>query len=91
MQATVADKCEGCGSNDIDLSPSAFTVLAPKAKGRIPVTWNYLYMTRLRNVLALHLPLLVVECTDNEVFCRSEVGLMRNHSNYVCKRTGLYL
>ena len=42
MQATVVDKCEGCGPDDIDLSPSAFTVLAPEAKGRIQVTWNYL-------------------------------------------------
>ncbi|EDQ99406.1 riboflavine-aldehyde-forming enzyme, partial [Laccaria bicolor S238N-H82] len=42
VQATVVDKCMGCGPNDIDLSPSAFSVLAPESKGRIPVTWNYL-------------------------------------------------
>ena len=42
MQATVVDKCEGCGPDDIDLSPSAFTVLAPKAKGRIQVTLELL-------------------------------------------------
>ena len=63
MQATVVDKCEGCGPTDIDLSPSAFTVLAPKAKGRIQVTWNYLQITRLRDVLALRFVLLFVECS----------------------------
>ncbi|KIK00936.1 hypothetical protein K443DRAFT_99536 [Laccaria amethystina LaAM-08-1] len=42
VEAEVVDKCEGCGSSDIDLSPSAFTELAPETKGRIQVTWNYL-------------------------------------------------
>ena len=42
VQAEVVDKCEGCGPTDIDLSPAAFTVLAPEDKGRIQVTWNYL-------------------------------------------------
>ena len=42
VQAEVVDKCEGCGPSDIDLSPAAFTVLAPEDKGRIQVTWNYL-------------------------------------------------
>ncbi|EDQ99399.1 riboflavine-aldehyde-forming enzyme [Laccaria bicolor S238N-H82] len=42
VEATVVDKCEGCGPNDIDLSPSAFTVLASEDVGRIQVTWDYL-------------------------------------------------
>ncbi|EGN94486.1 hypothetical protein SERLA73DRAFT_62609 [Serpula lacrymans var. lacrymans S7.3] len=41
INVTVADKCLGCGADDIDLSPSAFSALASETLGRIPVTWNY--------------------------------------------------
>lgn len=41
VDATVVDKCVGCDNYDIDLSPSAFSVLADQNLGRIPVTWNY--------------------------------------------------
>ncbi|KAI1088900.1 barwin-like endoglucanase [Rostrohypoxylon terebratum] len=39
--ATVTDKCPECLSGSIDVSPSVFKELAPLAKGRVKVTWNY--------------------------------------------------
>ncbi|KAF9029439.1 riboflavine-aldehyde-forming enzyme [Hymenopellis radicata] len=42
VTARVADLCPGCSSGDVDLTSSAFQVLAPLALGRIPVTWNYI-------------------------------------------------
>ena len=38
--ATVVDKCPGCGFYDIDLSPAAFSQLAPLGVGRIQVSWS---------------------------------------------------
>lgn len=35
----VVDSCPGCQPNDLDLSREAFAMLAPLAKGRIPITW----------------------------------------------------
>ncbi|TWP51549.1 hypothetical protein FKR81_15245 [Lentzea tibetensis] len=40
--ATVATLCVTCLSGDIDLSPAAFDKLAPRAKGRIKVTWDFI-------------------------------------------------
>ncbi|KDR78242.1 hypothetical protein GALMADRAFT_209653 [Galerina marginata CBS 339.88] len=37
----VVDKCPGCASNDIDLSPAAFSRLANQDLGRIKVDWNF--------------------------------------------------
>jgi len=39
---TVRDKCEGCKTNDIDVSPSAFEKLKPKIVGRIKVVWDFI-------------------------------------------------
>jgi len=39
---TVRDKCEGCKMNDIDVSPSAFEKLKPKAVGRFKVSWDFI-------------------------------------------------
>ncbi|KAI2634805.1 RlpA-like double-psi beta-barrel-protein domain-containing protein-containing protein [Hypomontagnella submonticulosa] len=39
--ATVVDKCPGCASGSIDVSPSVFKQLAPLSKGRVKVTWGY--------------------------------------------------
>ncbi|KAI0092387.1 RlpA-like double-psi beta-barrel-protein domain-containing protein-containing protein [Irpex rosettiformis] len=36
---TVTDRCVGCALHDIDLSPAAFTDLAPESAGRIQVSW----------------------------------------------------
>lgn len=37
----IVDRCGGCkGPTDLDMSPSAFDVLAPESKGRIPITWT---------------------------------------------------
>ena len=38
-QVTVVDRCPGCGVNDIDLSPAAFSDLANEGLGRISVSW----------------------------------------------------
>jgi len=39
---TVRDKCEACKMNDIDVSPSAFEKLKPKAVGRFKVVWDFI-------------------------------------------------
>ncbi|KAI1760574.1 RlpA-like double-psi beta-barrel-protein domain-containing protein-containing protein [Hypoxylon sp. FL1150] len=39
--ATVVDKCPGCASGSIDVSPSVFKQLASLDKGRVKVTWGY--------------------------------------------------
>ncbi|XP_022164623.1 uncharacterized protein LOC111029775 [Myzus persicae] len=39
---TVRDKCEGCKTNDIDVSPSAFEKLKPKIVGRFKVSWDFI-------------------------------------------------
>ncbi|KAI0645357.1 RlpA-like double-psi beta-barrel-protein domain-containing protein-containing protein [Trametes meyenii] len=41
VDATVEDRCPGCGSGSIDLSPAAFQQLAPLSAGRIQVTWDF--------------------------------------------------
>lgn len=39
---TVVDKCMGCATYDLDLSPAAFEQLAPKSAGRIKGTWTFI-------------------------------------------------
>lgn len=39
---TIRDKCEGCKTNDIDVSPSAFEKLKPKSVGRFKVIWDFI-------------------------------------------------
>ncbi|EGN94576.1 hypothetical protein SERLA73DRAFT_62180 [Serpula lacrymans var. lacrymans S7.3] len=41
VDVTVVDECPGCGEYGIDLSPSAFSALAPESAGRIPVEWKF--------------------------------------------------
>ncbi|THV49753.1 hypothetical protein BGAL_0180g00010 [Botrytis galanthina] len=41
ITAMITDECPGCGTNHLDLYPTAFTSLAPLSKGIIDVTWNY--------------------------------------------------
>ncbi|XP_055347298.1 papain inhibitor-like [Paramacrobiotus metropolitanus] len=41
VKVKVVDRCEGCDSGSIDLSPAAFEKLADKDLGHIEVTWNY--------------------------------------------------
>ncbi|XP_055340866.1 papain inhibitor-like [Paramacrobiotus metropolitanus] len=41
VKVKVVDRCEGCASSDILLSPAAFESLAPEDLGRTHVTWNY--------------------------------------------------
>ncbi|XXH02576.1 hypothetical protein Hte_008953 [Hypoxylon texense] len=39
--ATVVDKCPGCASGSIDVSPAVFKQLAGLDRGRVKVTWGY--------------------------------------------------
>ncbi|KAM3064921.1 hypothetical protein ACMFMG_011251 [Clarireedia jacksonii] len=41
ITAMITDECPGCGTNHLDLYPTAFTSLAPLSKGIIDVTWSY--------------------------------------------------
>nr|OQO26452.1 hypothetical protein B0A51_06833 [Rachicladosporium sp. CCFEE 5018] len=41
VTAMIVDECPGCGTNHLDLFPSAFTSLAPASKGIIDITWDY--------------------------------------------------
>lgn len=41
VEVTVVDRCEGCAYNDLDFSPSAFTLIADKGLGRIDITWEW--------------------------------------------------
>ncbi|KAF9562855.1 hypothetical protein CPC08DRAFT_706368 [Agrocybe pediades] len=41
IDATVVDTCPGCSQYSIDLSPAAFSALAPLNAGRIQVDWHY--------------------------------------------------
>ncbi|EPS96079.1 hypothetical protein FOMPIDRAFT_92838 [Fomitopsis schrenkii] len=39
----VRDECEGCGQNDLDMSPSLFQSLGESLSvGRFPITWHYM-------------------------------------------------
>ncbi|KAL7621092.1 hypothetical protein AAE478_008405 [Parahypoxylon ruwenzoriense] len=39
--ATVVDKCPGCASGSIDVSPAVFRQLASLDKGRVKVSWGF--------------------------------------------------
>ncbi|KAF8880749.1 RlpA-like double-psi beta-barrel-protein domain-containing protein-containing protein, partial [Infundibulicybe gibba] len=39
--AKIVDKCPGCKSGDLDLSPAAFDRLANQSVGRIKVDWVF--------------------------------------------------
>lgn len=41
VQVTVVDRCPGCSSTSLDLSPAAFNVLGAPEEGRIPITWKW--------------------------------------------------
>ncbi|XP_055350683.1 papain inhibitor-like [Paramacrobiotus metropolitanus] len=41
VKVKIVDKCDGCASGSIDLSPGAFQRLASLDTGRIRVTWDY--------------------------------------------------
>ncbi|KAI1119570.1 riboflavine-aldehyde-forming enzyme [Nemania sp. NC0429] len=40
--AKVVDKCPGCASGSIDVSPVVFDQLANRDQGRVPVTWEFI-------------------------------------------------
>ncbi|KDR82428.1 hypothetical protein GALMADRAFT_58120 [Galerina marginata CBS 339.88] len=42
VDATAVDKCPGCGPDDIDLSPAAFSRLANQDLGRIKLDWHFI-------------------------------------------------
>jgi hypothetical protein len=39
---TVADRCEGCQYNDLDVPIKVFSQLADPSIGRIQMSWNWL-------------------------------------------------
>ncbi|KAG8761947.1 hypothetical protein FRC12_009257 [Ceratobasidium sp. 428] len=40
--AKVVDRCSACGDNDLDLSPAAFTKLAPLGNGKLNgIAWQF--------------------------------------------------
>ncbi|KAL7275476.1 hypothetical protein RUND412_001583 [Rhizina undulata] len=41
VNVKVVDRCAGCGPQDIDLSPTAFAVLAALGVGRMQVVWDF--------------------------------------------------
>ncbi|AXG78314.1 RlpA-like double-psi beta-barrel domain-containing protein [Streptomyces paludis] len=41
VTVTVVDRCAGCATNDIDLSPTAFSRIGDLNAGRINVNWNW--------------------------------------------------
>ncbi|KAF9127670.1 hypothetical protein BGX30_014701 [Mortierella sp. GBA39] len=41
VTARVTDTCPSCNSGSLDLSPAAFTQLAPLSTGVIPITWVF--------------------------------------------------
>jgi hypothetical protein len=59
----VVDKCPGCGSNDLDISPTAFSHLASQDLGRIKVDWEFLWHLPP----PLHLEKKVITCIDPRV------------------------
>jgi expansin (peptidoglycan-binding protein) len=36
----VVDQCPGCAHGDLDLSETAFGMIAPLSAGRVPITWR---------------------------------------------------
>ncbi|XP_055344311.1 uncharacterized protein LOC129592321 [Paramacrobiotus metropolitanus] len=43
VKVKIVDKCMGCNSGSIDLSPAAFGRLASLDAGRIKVSWDYVW------------------------------------------------
>ncbi|KAL1920041.1 uncharacterized protein VTP21DRAFT_1187 [Calcarisporiella thermophila] len=41
VTVTIVDKCPGCKSGDLDLSPAAFNKIADAAQGRVPISWSF--------------------------------------------------
>jgi expansin (peptidoglycan-binding protein) len=37
----IVDRCPECPKGDVDLSQEAFSLIAPIAAGRVPITWNF--------------------------------------------------
>lgn len=41
VTVTIVDECPGCGYGSLDLSPTAFSDLAPESEGRIDISWCF--------------------------------------------------
>ncbi|MFK7991174.1 MAG: expansin EXLX1 family cellulose-binding protein [Sandaracinaceae bacterium] len=41
VQVRIVDRCPECAPGDIDLSPSAFDMIAERSLGRVPIRWTY--------------------------------------------------
>ncbi len=40
IKIRIVDRCPECLSGDIDLSPEAFSLIAPLSRGRVPISWH---------------------------------------------------
>ncbi|HLF13686.1 MAG TPA: expansin EXLX1 family cellulose-binding protein [Bacteroidota bacterium] len=40
IKIRIVDRCPECLSGDIDLSPEAFSLIAPLSRGRVPINWH---------------------------------------------------
>ena len=40
IKIRIVDRCPECLSGDIDLSPEAFSLIAPLSRGRVPISWT---------------------------------------------------
>jgi len=41
VRVRIVDECGDCAKGQLDFHPDAFAVLAPKERGRIAITWNF--------------------------------------------------
>jgi expansin (peptidoglycan-binding protein) len=41
VRVRIVDECPDCAPGQLDFHPDAFAVLAPKAQGRVAITWNF--------------------------------------------------
>ena len=41
VRVRIVDECADCAKGQLDFHPDAFAVLAPKEKGRIPISWSF--------------------------------------------------
>jgi len=41
VKVKIVDKCPVCKFGDLDLSPSAFNLIADPVQGRVPISWNF--------------------------------------------------
>jgi expansin (peptidoglycan-binding protein) len=41
VEVSIVDKCPECKKGDVDLSPTAFDMIADRVDGRVAITWKW--------------------------------------------------